>query len=493
MNAHLPWLSAPPPTGVRLRFAPSPTGELHIGGARTALFNYMMAKRLGGRFLLRIEDTDAARSTPENTQVILDGLRWLGLHWDEGPEVDGPCAPYLQSQRSALYQKAVDWLLEKDRLYPCFLTMDEIEAMRMQALHEKRNFVQESPYAAHDPAELKARAAAGEPHTLRFRCPEKTVVVHDLLRGEVSFSARDMVGDLIIRRSDGGFTYNFVVVVDDLSMGVSHVLRGDDHLSNTPKQVLLMEALGGTPPEYAHMPLILGMDGKKLSKRHGAASVLQYQQEGYLPQALVNFTALMGWHPEGDQEVLPFEELIKHFEAAHIKKSAARFDFEKLQWMNGVYVRQLAKAEYLHLAMVEMRKAGLVQDMTHRDEEILLALWERVRLLPELPDLARYFYESPSKENLDQKAQKELEKDGAGAILQALRGVLENLDLNDEQTVEQALRDMVEKSGEKPKRVFQLLRVAVTGRLESPPLFLTLRLVGRQAVLDRIATAGSWV
>ncbi len=215
MNADLPWLNAPPPTGVRLRFAPSPTGELHIGGARTALFNYMMAKRLGGQFLLRIEDTDAARSTPENTQVILDGLRWLGLHWDEGPEVEGPCAPYLQSQRSALYQKAVDWLLEKDRLYPCFLTMDEIEAMRMLALHEKRNFVQESPYAAHDPAELKARAAAGEPHNLRFRCPDKTVVVHDLLRGEVSFGARDMVGDLIVRRSDGGFTYNFVVVVDD--------------------------------------------------------------------------------------------------------------------------------------------------------------------------------------------------------------------------------------------------------------------------------------
>ncbi|MCD8316621.1 MAG: glutamate--tRNA ligase, partial [Eggerthellaceae bacterium] len=337
---------------VRVRFAPSPTGKLHIGGARTAIYNWAFARSSGGDFILRIEDTDPTRSTEENTRIILRAMKWLGLDWDEGPETGGDFGPYFQTQRTDTYQKALDYLLEHDCAYPCFCTKEELDEKRKAAEKEQGG------YAGYDgtcrcltPEEAQKRIDAGEPCVWRIKVPKDhgPVEFEDAVYGHMSFPI-DVMDDMILKRSDGTFTYNFAVVCDDINMDITHVIRGDDHLSNTPRQVLVYEALGAGVPMFAHLPMILGQDGQKLSKRHGATSVEEYKEEGYLPEALVNYLALLGWSLDGETTIIPPKTLCKDFTLERISKKHAIFDPQKLDWMDGVYLRELDARDWTEAA-----------------------------------------------------------------------------------------------------------------------------------------------
>ena len=331
---------------VRVRFAPSPTGKLHVGGARTAIYNWAFARACGGTFILRIEDTDPTRSTEENTQVILNAMKWLGLDWDEGPEVGGECGPYFQTQRFDTYAAALERLKERGMVYPCFCTKDELDAKRAKAEAE------EGGYAGYDrtcrdidPAEAARRIEAGEPHVWRLKVPLEhgPIEFDDAVYGHMSFPA-DVMDDMIVVRTDGTPTYNFAVVCDDANMGVTHVIRGDDHLSNTPRQILIYEALGYDVPTFAHLSMILGSDGHKLSKRHGAASVEEFRDNGFLPDTMVNFLALLGWSLDGETTIIDRETLCSKFSLDRITKKDAIFDQTKLEWMNGQYIPRMGAA-----------------------------------------------------------------------------------------------------------------------------------------------------
>ena len=311
---------------VRVRFAPSPTGKLHIGGARTAIYNWAFARATGGTFVLRIEDTDPERSTEENTQIILRALKWMGLDWDEGPEVGGPCGPYFQTQRTDTYEAALQKLIDAGAAYPCFCTKEELDAKREAAEKTEGGYAGYGRTCRAIPAdEASARIAAGEPHVWRLKVPDDhgPVTFKDAVYGDMSFPI-DVMDDMILRRTDGTFTYNFAVVCDDVNMAITHVIRGDDHLSNTPRQVLIYEALGAEVPLFAHLSMILGPDGKKLSKRHGATNVEEYRDRGYLPDALVNFLALLGWSLDGETTIIPPAELCRTFSLDRITPSSTR-------------------------------------------------------------------------------------------------------------------------------------------------------------------------
>ncbi|MBO4365745.1 MAG: glutamate--tRNA ligase, partial [Eggerthellaceae bacterium] len=330
-------------TQVRVRFAPSPTGRLHIGGARTAIDNWAFARANDGKFILRIEDTDPTRSTEENTQVILRAMRWLGLDWDEGPEVGGECGPYLQTQRMETYRDALEQLKAVGAVYPCFCTKEELDAKRAAAEAEGGKYGGYDRTCRNiDAQEAQARIDAGEEHVWRLKVPEGhgPIQFDDAVYGPMSFPA-DVMDDMILVRTDGTPTYNFAVVCDDANMCITHVIRGDDHLSNTPRQILIYEALGYPTPTFAHLSMILGADGKKLSKRHGATSVEEYAERGYLPDCVVNFLALLGWSLDGETTIIPRDVLCREFSLGRITKKDAVFDEKKLDWMNGQYIKAM--------------------------------------------------------------------------------------------------------------------------------------------------------
>src|SRR5687768_15242020 len=366
---------------MRLRFAPSPTGQLHVGNARTALFNWMLARGGGGTFLLRIEDTDAERSTRESEAGIVEDLRWLGLDWDEGPDVGGPCGPYRQSERLHLYQSYAKELLGSESAYHCFCSTAQLEAYRQAAVEAGRpvQYAGTCRHLTHEQARM--RIAAGEHPAIRFRVPEGSdVVFKDAVRGEVRFQG-DVIGDPVILRADGTPAYNFAVVVDDALMEVTHVIRGEDHLSNTPRQILLYEALGFSPPQFAHLALVLGPDHSPLSKRHGATSVAEFRARGYLPEALVNYLALIGWSPRGpaagrslagdDAELLPIEELARRFSLDRVGHSAGVFDEEKLAWANRHYLKMADPARIAQLSLPFFADAGVPMTPDDRGMQFL--------------------------------------------------------------------------------------------------------------------------
>src|SRR4051812_22626610 len=322
---------------VRVRFAPSPTGYLHVGGARTALFNWLFARRHGGVFVLRIEDTDVERSSQDMVEGILDGLRWLGLEWDEGPKIDGPFAPYFQSQRLDTYRRTADRLVSEGRAYYCYCTPDELKARREAAEASSGGWKYDRLCCRLSADDIAARQRSGAPRAVRFKVPEGAIKVDDLVHGPIEFDSAH-IEDFVILRSDGHPTYHLSVVSDDVEMKITHVVRGDDHISNTPKQVQLYRALGADVPEFAHVPLILGADKKRLSKRHGATSVIEYKHQGYLPAAMVNFLSLLGWSPGDDRELMSTGEMIESFTLEGISGGNAVFNTEKLDWMNGQYI-----------------------------------------------------------------------------------------------------------------------------------------------------------
>ena len=486
---------------VRVRFAPSPTGKLHIGGARTAIYNWAFARANGGTFILRIDDTDPTRSTEENTQVILRAMRWLGLDWDEGPDVGGPCGPYRQTERAELYREAAERLVAEGRAYPCFCSAERLEADRAAAKARKDPF---QGYQGHcrdlDPAEAAARVAAGEPHTLRIKVPRDRgdVVVEDAVHGRVTFNAREL-DDFVIFRSDGTPTYNFATVVDDAAMGITHVIRGDDHLSNTPRQVIVYEALGAPVPTFAHISMILGADGKKLSKRHGATSVEEYRDAGYLSDAFVNYLALLGWSLDGQTTVVPREVLAREFSLDHVSKNPATFDPKKLDWMNAEYLNAMGDEEFCEKVLVpECVAAGLVDEagVAARGSAWWAALAQIVRPRTKMPaDAARVsapVLATADTLTMDEKAvSKGLAKPGMGAVLDAARAALQAVD-EDGWTplaIDAALEPLPDALGLKKRIVFQAVRVAECGSLASPPLGETMALIGREDCLARLDRA----
>ncbi len=479
---------------VRVRFAPSPTGALHVGGARTAIYNWAFARKMGGAFILRIDDTDPGRSTEDNTKQILRSLEWLGLDWDEGPEVGGTHGPYFQTQRAANYSAALARMKENGTAYPCFCSTEELAAKREEARAAEGARGYDRTCRHLDTAAVAKRIAAGEPHVWRLAVPERRddIVVDDTIRGRTVFPATAM-DDYVLLRADGTPTYNFATVVDDADMEITHVIRGDDHLSNTPRQILVYEALGRPVPRFAHLPMIWGSDGKKLSKRHGATSVEAFRDEGYLPEALLNYLALLGWSLDGETTIVPAQVLKTQFSLERVSKNPAIFDFEKLAWMNGVYLREMASDEFATRMFPWLERAGLVpagdleaQRDWYRSLAPLVA--ERTKLLPEVVPLTRFLFV----EEVDfepEAVETALKQPEAAAALAAAAEALGPLDPWNAAGIEEALRLVPEKLQLKAKAVFQAVRVAVTGSLVSLPLFESIALLGRKRTLARLQAA----
>lgn len=481
---------------VRVRFAPSPTGELHIGGARTAIYNWAFAKAMGGSFILRIEDTDPERSTEENKQVILRAMKWLGLTWDEGPEVGGDFGPYLQTQRFDTYTSALERLKQRDAVYPCFCTKEELDGKRAAA--EKS----EGGYSGYDRTcrnlskeEAQRRIEAGEPHVWRLKVPENhgPIEFHDAVYGDMSFPI-EVMDDMILVRTDGTPTYNFAVVCDDANMQITHVIRGDDHLSNTPRQILIYEALGFEVPTFAHLSMILGADGRKLSKRRNATSVEQYQAMGYLPDALVNFLALLGWSLDGETTIIPREVLCKEFSLERITRKDAIFDETKLDWMNGEYIKVMGAKAWVDAVSPFLIKAGLTtKEAIEENEEWYEKLYplvaERMKRLTEAPEKFAFIFDGPTVKLDEKSVQKNLLKEGCRAdeVLRKVRAILADESIPWQcDPLQDTCRELVDSLGLKAKLIFQPIRVAVTGSQVSPPLFESIELMKRSDVVARI-------
>ena len=486
-------------SSVRVRFAPSPTGKLHIGGARTAIYNWAFARANGGTFILRIDDTDPTRSTDENTQIILRAMRWLGLDWDEGPEVGGDFGPYAQTERLDIYKEAAQKLWDAGRAYPCFCTTEQLAADRAAAQARKDPF-QGYQRRCRDLSreEAQARIDAGEPYVLRIKVPADRgdVVIHDAVHGDVVFDAKEL-DDFVIFRSDGTPTYNFATVVDDAMMGITHVIRGDDHLSNTPRQVMVYEALEAPVPTFAHISMILGADGKKLSKRHGATSVEEYRDAGYLPDAFVNYLALLGWSLDGETTVIPRDVLASQFSLERISKNPATFDPKKLDWMNAEYINAMSDADFADQIMLpELHEAGLIDDGFEADETWVDALAAIVKPRTKMPAdavgvAAPVFATAQTLEYDEKSVAKGLAKEGMGAVLDAARAALKAVSANawTPEAIDGALEPLPEALDAKKRIVFQAVRVAVCGNMVSPPLGETMSLIGKDDCLARIDRA----
>jgi glutamyl-tRNA synthetase len=453
---------------VKTRFAPSPTGYLHVGGARTALFSWLHARKHGGKFVLRIEDTDLQRSTAESINAILEGMTWLGLEYDEGP--------LYQTDRFERYDEIIRQLLDQGLAYRCDCSRERLDKLREGQMQRK-----EKPrYDGH----CRGRQIdADKPHVIRFRNPDTgSIVVNDLVRGKVVFY-NDELDDLVIRRTDGSPTYNLTVVVDDLDMGITTVIRGDDHLNNTPRQINILQALGKEPPEYAHVPMILGDDGARLSKRHGAVSVMEYRKQGILPEALLNYLVRLGWS-HGDQEIFPVDEMIELFDIKDVNRAASSFNTEKLLWLNQHYIKSDDPARIARLLSPHMGELGVDPSVDPPLVDVVMAQQERASSLVEMAQISAFIYQDFSE--YDETAAKKHLRPVAFEPLQRVRAALESLDAWEPEALHQAVVDVAGALDLKMGKVAQPLRVAVVGRAASPGIDVTLHLVGREASLRRI-------
>ena len=466
---------------VRVRFAPSPTGYLHVGGARTALFNWLFARKQGGTFILRIEDTDVERSREEMTAAILEGMRWLGLDWDEGP--------FYQSQRRDRHKETGEKLKASGHAYACFCLPAELHKRREEADKRGVAWKYERTCLALASDEVGRRIAAGAPHALRFRVPEGVTSWEDRVHGPTAF-ANDIIEDFVLLRSDGTPTYHLSVVSDDVDMRISDVIRGDDHISNTPKQILLYQALGQPIPTFAHLPLILGPDKKRLSKRHGAVAVTEYREAGYLPEALFNFLALLGWSPGDGREFLPRQDLVRLFSFEGVGKKGAVFDEQKLEWLNSQYINAMPVSAIREAIRPELEGRGLWHPSLESErrawfEKVLETLKARSR---KLSDLARdsAIFLGEEIEYSPEAVAKHLKDAQTAARMKALRQALAGVEPFDEPATEQALRQTAEALGVAAAKLIHPLRVALTGQAVSPGVFEVLVLVGREKALKRI-------
>ena len=482
---------------IRVRYAPSPTGYPHIGNIRTALFNWLFARHTGGRFIVRIEDTDQSRKVEGAVEAILDSLRWLGMDWDEGPEVGGGYGSYFQSERRDLYQQYAEQLLQEGRAYKCYCSSDRLAQMRAVMAERKESVRSYDRHCrdlgATEQALFETQSVAP---AIRFKMPlDGKTMFHDLIRGDITFDNSEL-DDLVLLKSDGYPTYHLANVVDDHFMKVSHVMRADEWLSSTPRHALLYSALGWEAPLYAHLPMILGTDKSKLSKRHGATSVIEYRDTGYVPEAMVNFLALLGWALDDKTEIMSRDDLIKYFSLERVSKTAAIFSQEKLYWMNGVYLRQIVGkhgfGEFARRALPFM-ESGLPDTVKRPiDEEyvnrIAPLMYERVNLLSELPGRSGFFFVEELDYDAESLLVKGMDKEKAIASLKMCVTRLEGYPF-DHDALEGVLRPLTEELGLKTGSLFGLIRVAITGRTAAPPLFETMVVLGKARCLGRIRTA----
>ena len=460
---------------VKTRFAPSPTGYLHVGGARTALFSWLHARKHGGKFVLRIEDTDLQRSTAESINAILEGMTWLGLEYDEGP--------LYQTDRFERYNEIIRSLLDKGLAYRCDCSQERLDTLREGQMQRK----DKPRYDGH----CRGREIdPGSPHVVRFRNPDAgNIIVNDLVRGKVVFHNNEL-DDLIIRRTDGSPTYNLTVVVDDMDMGITTVIRGDDHLNNTPRQINILQALGKEPPEYAHVPMILGDDGARLSKRHGAVSVMEYRKQGILPEALLNYLVRLGWS-HGDQEIFPVDDMIELFDISDVNRAASSFNTDKLLWLNQHYIKNDDPARIARLLSPHMGELGVDPSVDPPLVDVVVAQQERAQSLIEMARISEFFYRDF--EEYDGASAKKHLRPVALEPLQRMRTAVESLDAWEPEALHQIVVDVAGALDLKMGKVAQPLRVAVAGRAASPGIDVTLRLVGREACLRRIDRALDYI
>ena len=497
-NEHLTPDDAGDRASVRIRFAPSPTGFQHIGGFRTALFDWLFARHYDGQFLLRIEDTDTARTVPGAVDAIIEGFRWLGMEWDEGPEIGGPYGPYFQTQRLDIYRSTAARLMQGGFAYPCFCTPE-----RLQAVREAMWVRGEPPrYDRHcrplSPEERRERIAAGEPYVVRLAVPEQgTTRVHDELRGAIVFENATL-DDAVLLKSNGYPTYHLAHVVDDHLMDITHVIRAEEWIPSAPLHVIEYEALGWPLPRLVHVPDVLGHDGKKLSKRHGALPLLTYREMGYLPEALVNYMALLGWSYDDKADILTVDQIIAAFTLERVGTSAARFDAERLLWMNGVYIRRLPAETLVERTLPFLERpeaegglpAGVPRPLDRSYvRRVLLLEQERMKTLADAVDATTFFFVDDLTYPLDLLIAKQMDAARTLQGLREARAVLAAQPQWEAPPLEQAARELVARLGLKPAQLFASLRVAVTGRTVSPPLFETMEVLGRQRSLERIDRA----
>jgi glutamyl-tRNA synthetase len=469
---------------IRVRMAPSPSGFLHVGTARTTIYNWLFARHHRGKFILRIEDTDPSRSSQEMIDAILESIRWLGLDWDEGP--------LFQSQRTQLYQSYAQRLLESGKGYFCFCSPQELEEKRKQAIASQGEWKYDRTCLSLSDAEREKKIANGEPRAIRLLVPDGETIFSDLVYGELKKENQEL-DDLIVLRSDGTATYNFACVVDDLEMKISHVIRGNDHIANTFKQVLIYQALGTKPPQFAHIPLILGKDKAKISKRHGAVSVMEYREKGILRDAFVNYLALLGWSPKDDREILSRDQMIELFTIEAVNPSNPIFDSEKLEWMNGEYIRSCDNQTLLELALPFMIEENLITGEEAKSKREWLLKYiplfkERARTLRDFAQKGKYFFSFDYRYE-EKAAKKHLNSSEAAELLSAYADRLAKLDVFEKIQIEQALRELAEEKQIKPAALIHPVRLAASGTSAGPPLFDLLELLGKEEVKKRIEKA----
>lgn len=478
---------------VRVRFAPSPTGYPHVGNMRTALFNWLFARHHGGNFIVRIEDTDVARRVKGAVEAILDGLRWLGLDWDEGPEVGGRFSPYFQSQRLDIYRELAQRLISQGDAYYCYCSPKRLEEMRSEQVRRKQSPGYDRYCRYLSQKEQSAKEAEGIIPVVRFKTPlTGQTRFNDLIRGEVVFE-NNTIDDFVLLKSDGYPTYHLASVADDHLMEISHVLRAEEWLSSTPRHLLLYQALGFEPPQFAHLPMILGADRAKLSKRHGAMSITEYRDQGYLPEAMVNFLALLGWSLDDRTEILSRQELIDNFSLERISRTAAIFNRDKLTWMNGVYIRSLSLEEFIRRAIPFLDRdlppeAKRLLSIDYIGQ-IMPLIQERARTMAEVAELAQFFFVDELDYDFSLLIGKDMSPELAIRALNTAQQKLIELKVFDAESLEGLLRPLAGELGVKTSQLFGSLRVAVTGRTEAPPLFQTMAVLGKERCLRRIEAA----
>ncbi len=470
---------------MRLRFAPSPTGYLHIGNARTAMLNFLIKKKQNATLIIRVEDTDLERSTRESEQSILDDLRWLGIEWDEGPDKGGEYGPYRQSERFDIYQKYTEKLLIEDKAYYCYCTEEELREMRQEATGQE-SFVYPGRCRNLSEEERAEHESHGRKPTVRFKVPaEERVIVNDHIKGKVIFDSENIGGDFIIVRSDGTPVYNYIVIIDDALMNISHVIRGEDHLSNTPKQILIARALNLPIPEYAHHALVLGPDRSKLSKRHGITSVQMYRKEGYLPNALLNYTSMLGWAAESGEEILSINDIVNQFELKNLSGSAAIFDFQKLRWMNGNYIRSHSLDKITELFKPYIEDAGYSIDDIQRSwlEDVISLIRGNCDVLSEIKNYIGLFLDDIIEP--DEAADDLLKEEHSRMIISAAYNITHSV-IKEESFVRDLTASITEDTGLKGKKLFLPIRAILTGRLKGPELDKAIALIGFEKCRKRI-------
>jgi len=478
---------------VRVRFAPSPTGRPQVGNIRTAMFDWLLARHTGGSFILRIEDTDVARTVPGALEAIMDGLRWLGLDWDEGPEVGGDYGPYFQSQRLELYKEAAERLVKQGDAYYCYCSPERLEQMRKEQVARKQPPGYDRRCRDLSPQERAKKEAEGIVPVVRFKVPlEGQTRFNDLIYGDVVFE-NSTIDDFVMLKSDGYPTYHLANVVDDHAMKISHVIRGEEWISSTPRHLLMYRALGYEPPQYVHTPMILGPDRAKLSKRHGDVSITDYRDQGYLPETMFNFLVLIGWSLDDKTEIMTRQQLIESFSLERIGRTGAIFNKEKLDWMNGVYIRNLNPEDFFQRSMPFLEK-GLPADAkrpldTDYVRRMLPLVQERAKTLVEVPELVEFFFVDQPDYNTELLIDKKMTLESTIKTLEASRQRLQLLTPFDEASLENLLRPLAEELGLKAGQLFGALRTAVTGRTATPPLFQTMAVLGKERCLKRIDTA----